>query len=94
MTNSQRAGPYVVDWGVELEEQYQAWRKDSGPTTTLTKRPAVASSHQDGGTAAKKSKTHATATSSSDGVGDEEMKDNYNKNTVGKVCVYLFCSGK
>lgn len=93
---SKRAGSYVIDWGVELEQQYQAWRKDNGPTTTLAKRPAASSSHNDGGAAPKKAKTQATATGSSDGMGDEEMRDHYNKNTVGKVCMYnyLFYIGK
>ncbi|KAI9872889.1 MAG: ATP-dependent DNA helicase II subunit 1 [Pleopsidium flavum] len=77
----QRAGPYVIDWGLELEQQYQAWKRDNQSTTTLAKRPGP----NDTGGAPKKPKTAATA--GVDNVGDDEMRDHYNKNTVNKLTV-------
>jgi ATP-dependent DNA helicase 2 subunit 1 len=73
----QRAGQYVIDWGHELEAQYQKYISSHGhrstTTSTATKRAAPA----DGGGTTKKIKT--------ENVGEEEMRERFESGTVDKL---------
>jgi ATP-dependent DNA helicase 2 subunit 1 len=78
--HDQRAGKYVIDWGQELEAQYQAWVTEHGhrsTATTATKRSAP-----DGSAApAKKIKSEKNA----DGPSEEEMRARFEKSTIDKL---------
>ena len=82
LTWSQRAGAYATEWGVELEAQYQDWVQANQTTATSAKpvkRPA--SSAKDDSEPRKKAKTAETDT-----IGDEDMKDHFDRNSITKVC--------
>ena len=80
-TLGQRAGAYVLDWGIELESQYQAWAQENRGTATLAKRPAPVPLAKDGLQSDKK--VHVA----DEGVlGDKEMRAHFDKKRVGKVC--------
>lgn len=85
-----RAGPHVLEWGQELEQQFRAWQKahaSSGTPTAsgATKRGAGGSK----GDAAKKSRTESGAVPASTGdvPTDEEMRQLFEKNHIGKLTV-------
>ena len=81
LTRCQRAGAYVTEWGVELEAQYQEWAQANQGTATsarLPKRPA--SSAKDDSEPKKKAKATET-----DVLTDEDMKDHFDRNAIGKV---------
>ncbi|MCJ1298902.1 ATP-dependent DNA helicase II subunit 1 [Hypocenomyce scalaris] len=73
-----RAGAYVVDWGIELEQQYQAWAKENRGTALGRKRPASG----DDGAAAKKQKTTNAGT-----IDTNEMRAHFDKNNISKLTV-------
>ena len=77
-----RAGPYVVDWGVELEAQTKAWEKENGSsaTTAPTKRSAAGNSELP-----ERSNKRVKALDGEDRMSDEAMKQAFDKNEVGKV---------
>ena len=79
----QRAGPYVIEWGVELEAQHSAWAQTnrSESTTTTAKRPA--SSIKDGSGPNKKAKTGDNAVTT-----DEEMAEFFEQNSISKVSAW------
>lgn len=74
--SSQRAGAYVVDWGIELEQQYQARVKENREATAMGKRAAPG----DDGAAPKKRKTSNSGT-----IDDIEMRAHFDKNNISKV---------
>lgn len=74
--SSQRAGAYVVDWGIELEQQYQAWVKENRGAAVGAKRPAPG----DDGAAPKRQKTSSAGT-----IDDTEMRAHFDKNNISKV---------
>ncbi|KAI9810134.1 MAG: ATP-dependent DNA helicase II subunit 1 [Pycnora praestabilis] len=75
-----RAGEYVLQWGLELEQQYRAWQNESGSTG---KRQAPTEK----GAPAKKTKASSgdAAGGSSGELNDEAMKGCYSSNTVSKL---------
>ena len=73
-----RAGEYILDWGEELHEQHRLWEEENRHETTLAKRPL--SSAGDGGP-----KKKAKSEGADQGLGDDEMKSNFEKGSVGKV---------
>ncbi|MCJ1228034.1 ATP-dependent DNA helicase II subunit 1 [Toensbergia leucococca] len=81
-----RAGAYVIDWGIELESQYQAWQSSSHPKPTAIKRPP--SEQADGTTGAKRIKKSASV----DVMSDADMKKAFDKNSVGKVRCSFYTS--
>ena len=70
-----------MDWGHELESQYQTWAQDNrqAATSTLAKRPA--SGTQNGSEPNKKAKTILAVGL----ISDADMRENFVKNKVGKV---------
>ena len=74
--SSQRAGAYVVDWGIELEQQSQAWVKENRGAATGAKRPAPG----DDGAAPKKQKTSIAGI-----IDDTEMRAHFDKSNINKV---------
>ena len=66
----------MVDWGIELEQQYQAWAKENRGTALGRKRPASG----DDGAAAKKQKTTNAGT-----IDTNEMRAHFDKNNISKV---------
>lgn len=86
-----RAGPYVIDWGQELEQQFRAWQKENAghlSSTGATKRAAPSKSD-----AAKKSKTD----NGTDGPDDSEMRKRFEQNTIDKLTLPVlkaFCKAK
>ena len=90
-----RAGPYVIDWGHELEKQYQEWRKDNETVSTVpAKRSAPASGKDElpvRGT--KKAKSADTEGGGDDGPSDEQIKKAFEKQTIAKVCRSFWSSG-
>ncbi|EON68348.1 ATP-dependent DNA helicase II subunit 1 [Coniosporium apollinis CBS 100218] len=80
-----RAGGYVVEWGTELEKEYQAHvgsqrRNKQGAGA---KRVSV---DPEAGPPSKKVRTVAQG-KGAEGVGDEEMRRNFEKGAVGKLTV-------
>ncbi|KAG9574396.1 Ku70/Ku80 beta-barrel domain-containing protein, partial [Aureobasidium melanogenum] len=79
-----RAGQYVIEWGSELEEQYETWKRAIAgrhTATGATKRGSAAA-----GESSKRSKTTA-ASKSSDGISDEEMRKAFETNKINKFTV-------
>ncbi|KAG9523404.1 Ku70/Ku80 beta-barrel domain-containing protein, partial [Aureobasidium melanogenum] len=79
-----RAGQYVIEWGSELEEQYEVWKRANAgrhTATGATKRGSAAA-----GESSKRSKTTATS-KSSDGISDEEMRKAFETNKINKFTV-------
>ncbi|KAH0111037.1 hypothetical protein KCU60_g5995, partial [Aureobasidium melanogenum] len=79
-----RAGQYVIEWGSELEEQYEIWKRANAGRHTVTgatKRGSAAA-----GESSKRSKTTA-ASKSSDGISDEEMRKAFETNKINKFTV-------
>ena len=77
-----RAGPYVVEWGKELDEQFRLWQKGNTklehPTTNGgTKRSAGGG----GGGAARK----VARPDDSDALTDADMRAAYEKDALGKI---------
>jgi len=81
-----RAGEYVLEWGAELEEQYEIWKKVNAgrhTATGATKRGSAAA-----GESGKRTKTAAEGTSkSSDMISDEEMRKAFETNKINKLTV-------
>lgn len=81
-----RAGQYVIDWGTELDQYYQAWQKDSNKHVKPTATGA-----------AKRTKAEASASAApkkvkkEDGedevLADADMKAAYEKNTLNKLTI-------
>ncbi|KAL8795492.1 MAG: hypothetical protein Q9195_002081 [Heterodermia aff. obscurata] len=79
-----RAGPYVMNWGRELEAQISAWEQEnqSAATTAPTKRSIVADTDLPG-RGAKRAKTGDL----DDVMSDEAMKKSFDRNEIGKLTV-------
>ncbi|PNS17460.1 ATP-dependent DNA helicase II subunit 1 [Sphaceloma murrayae] len=81
-----RAGGHVLEWGTALEAQYKVAQREIGEPTDsgATKRGAGTN-----GAAAKKSKTAdgGFKASTSDSIGDDEMRKHFQKNSIGKLTV-------
>ena len=78
-----RAGPYVMDWGVELHEQHLLWQKENSapvPGAGAKRGKDVA---EDGLPERKKAKTGEAG----DGIDDAGMKRAFDRNEVGKMTV-------
>ena len=88
LTRSERAGSYVIDWGVELETQTKSWEKENQtiPANAPAKRTATGTAElPDRGS--KRIKTADV----DDGMNDELVKKAFDKNQVDKVslCPYV-----
>lgn len=88
-----RVGDRVIEWGQELEEQYQTWLLNHGhrskPAADTKKRSADPSSAP----AAKKAKV----ASSSDSMSVEEMRERFEKNSIDKLTIAVlkeWCAGR
>jgi ATP-dependent DNA helicase 2 subunit 1 len=88
-----RVGDRVIEWGQELEEQYQTWLLNHGhrskPAADTKKRSADSSSAP----AAKKAKV----ASSSGGTSVEEMRERFEKNSIDKLTISVlkeWCAGR
>ncbi|KAI5259307.1 ATP-dependent DNA helicase-like protein II subunit 1 [Aureobasidium subglaciale] len=81
-----RAGNYVVEWGSELEEQYEIWKKANAgryTATGATKRGSAAA-----GEDTKRTKTTAsTSSKSSDSISDEDMRKAFETSKISKLTV-------
>ncbi|KAI5276554.1 ATP-dependent DNA helicase-like protein II subunit 1 [Aureobasidium subglaciale] len=81
-----RAGNYVVEWGCELEEQYEIWKKANAgryTATGATKRGSAAA-----GEDTKRTKTTAsTSSKSSDSISDEDMRKAFETSKISKLTV-------
>ncbi|KAJ9639362.1 ATP-dependent DNA helicase II subunit 1 [Coniosporium tulheliwenetii] len=80
-----RAGGYVVEWGVELEKEYQAHvgSQRRNKQAAGAKRVSV---DPEAGPPSKKARTVASG-KGSEGIGDEEMRRSFEKGAVGKLTV-------
>ncbi|KAG9693937.1 Ku70/Ku80 beta-barrel domain-containing protein, partial [Aureobasidium melanogenum] len=79
-----RAGQYVIEWGSELEEQYEVWKRANAgrhTATGATKRGSAAA-----GESTKRTKTTAVS-KSSDSISDEEMRKAFETNKINKFTV-------
>ena len=76
-----RAGEFILDWGDELHEQHRLWEEEHQQEITLPKRPL--SSADDGGP-----KKKAKSIASDQGLGDDEMKAHFDKQSIGKVSLF------
>lgn len=85
-SKSQRAGHYVIEWGQELEQQYQAWQAEHGhkklKSATAFKRSADSADNAP----AKKVKT--ASGSSAEAVDDESMRRHFIAGTLSKVSIH------
>ncbi|THZ07942.1 ATP-dependent DNA helicase-like protein II subunit 1 [Aureobasidium pullulans] len=82
-----RAGEYVIEWGSELETQYEAWKKANAgrhTATGATKRGSTTA-----GESGKRAKPAAngTASKSSDSISDEDMRKAFETNKINKLTV-------
>ncbi len=80
-----RAGPYVIDWGHELQKEHEEWRKDNETTISVPAKRSAPSGKDDIPDRSKKAKT-ATPDG---GPTDAEMKHAYTKQEHKKVCSQL-----
>ncbi|KAF2836768.1 protein Ku70 [Patellaria atrata CBS 101060] len=83
-----RAGNYVIEWGEELEEQYQLWQKEHSRSgmalkSIASKRTADSMS----GPPTKKSKTASAVVKDEGGISDEQMKSNFERGIINKLTV-------
>lgn len=76
-----RAGPYVLDWGYELERQSQEWSKSNETTSAPSKRSAASIKDELPVRGEKRIKT----ADSDVGMTDEHIKTAFEKRTIGKV---------
>lgn len=82
---SQRAGSYVVDWGIELEAQTKAWELENHSATSAAPTKRVAA-----GGAELPERGHKKlkiVDDDNDGMSDEAMKKIFDKNQVEKLTV-------
>ena len=82
-----RAGEYVIEWGSELETQYEAWKKANAgrhTATGATKRGSTTA-----GESGKRAKPAANgaASKSSDSISDEDMRKAFETNKINKLTV-------
>jgi len=77
----QRAGSYVVDWGIELEAQTKAWELENHSAAPAKRVAAGTDELPERGH--KKIKT----ADDDDGMSDEAMKKTFDKNQVEKLTV-------
>ena len=83
-----RAGDYVIDWGKELENTYQAYIKDKPEiTSTLAKRSRPAANADGGPSKRVKKEGDVNGVNGLDVVPDEEMRGLWKKNKVSSLTV-------
>ena len=96
-----RAGPYVMDWGEELQARHKEWEDVNGPGKSSAAIPAKrggggATTQQDPSSlpnrGAKKAKTTPSATASAavaplTGTNDATMRKAFEENTINKLTV-------
>ena len=91
-----RAGPYIKEWGDELEKVHTAWAEEnrSISTSISAKRPASSAITEEG----ESKKRAKTASGVSGGrvqgvieneVSDANMREHFKKNSLGKLTVAL-----
>ncbi|KIW02115.1 uncharacterized protein PV09_06606 [Verruconis gallopava] len=88
-----RAGPYVLDWGEELEKQYAAWQRKHGGHTSLATVGSKRTADGSVGGPAKKPKS----SSSVDLPTEEDMRIMWEKGTLDKLTIPVlkeFCHAK
>ena len=83
-----RAGRYVVEWGQELEQQYQAWVEEFGHRSHIPSKRGA-----DGRSGAPnkkvKAKDDAVSVGAADVPGEEEMRTRFEKGTIDKLTVAI-----
>ncbi len=85
LIRSQRAGSYVVDWGIELEAETKAWELENHSAA-----PAAPAKRVAAGNAELPERGHKkikTVDDDDDGMSDEAMKKTFDKNQVEKLTV-------
>lgn len=84
LIRSQRAGSYVVDWGIELEAQTKAWELENHSAA-----PAAPAKRVAAGNAELPERGHKKikTVDDDDGMSDEVMKKTFDKNQVEKLMV-------
>ncbi|KAK0355099.1 ATP-dependent DNA helicase II subunit 1 [Friedmanniomyces endolithicus] len=87
-----RAGPYVVEWGKVLEEQYRVWQKENDRQPRImanggAKRAGGAAPAASNGRSAKKAKADDGGDAGEGGITDAEMRAAFAKDAVGKFTV-------
>jgi ATP-dependent DNA helicase 2 subunit 1 len=88
-----RAGPYVVEWGEELEKQYGLWQKEHGGHGSLAAVGSKRTADGSVGGPSKKAKTKDEAHMPT----EEDMREKFNKGTIDKLTLPLlkgFCQAK
>jgi ATP-dependent DNA helicase 2 subunit 1 len=78
-----RAGPYVVEWGEQLEEEHRAWEQTEGraAAAALPKRPASSAAGPGGSPEKKRVKTE------DGGPAEEDMRAAWKQERIGKFTV-------
>jgi len=87
LIRSQRAGSYVVDWGIELEAQTKAWELENHSAAPAA--PAAPAKRVAAGNAELPERGHKKikTVDDDDGMSDEAMKKTFDKNQVEKLTV-------
>jgi len=84
LIRSQRAGSYVVDWGIELEAQTKAWELENHSAAPAAPAKRVAAGNAE---LPERSHKKIKTVDDDDGMSDEVMKKTFDKNQVEKLTV-------
>jgi len=84
LIRSQRAGSYVVDWGIELEAQTKAWEMENQSAGPAASAKRVAAGSAD---LAERGHKKIKTVDDDNGMSDEAMKKAFDKNQVEKLTV-------
>lgn len=76
-----RAGQHVLDWGKELETQYELWQQTHGGHKSLPAVGGKRAADTSAGGASKKVKTEGGALS------EEEMRTQFEDDTIAKLTI-------
>lgn len=83
---TQRAGPYVIDWGTELETTTAKHVSSGHPSAAGTKRKPPAPSSADHSAPLPK-RTKPESAGPPGGSADDDMRNRFRSGTVGKMTV-------
>ncbi len=84
LIRSQRAGSYVVDWGIELEAQTKAWELENHSAAPVAPAKRVAAGNAE---LPERGHKKIKTVDDDDGMSDEVMKKTFDKNQVEKLMV-------
>lgn len=80
-----RVGPLVIDWGLELHNQYEEWRTTNESSAPSVPAKRSAPSGKDKDELAVRGGKRAKTADAEGGVDDANMKMAFEKQTIGKV---------